>query len=379
MVAARYLPFVGGIETHIHEVGARMAAFGHQITVLTTDPTGDLPAVEEVRGMRIARVRAWPRRRDYYFSPGIYRELSRGSWDIAHFQGYNTFVAPIGLLAAVRRGLPFVLTFHSGGHSSAWRNSVRRLQHFLLRPLVARADRLIGVSRFETDFFRQRMRIERRRFETVPNGAELPVPSETRARQEGNLLVSIGRLERYKGHHRVIEAFPELLRLVPDARLRIVGSGPYEPALRRLVRDLRLEERITIGAIPSAERQRLADLLAEAALVVLLSEYEAHPVAIMEALALRRPALVADTSGLREFAGQGLCRAIPLDAPAGAVAEAVAEELQGGRMLPQVSLPDWDACTRQLLGIYENVLSGAGRGLPVRDRGRPIDVRSEPA
>ena len=41
MVAARYLPFVGGIETHIHEVGARMAAFGHQITVLTTDPTGD--------------------------------------------------------------------------------------------------------------------------------------------------------------------------------------------------------------------------------------------------------------------------------------------------------------------------------------------------
>lgn len=379
MIAARYLPFVGGIETHIHEVGARMAAFGHQITVLTTDPTGDLPAVEEVRGMRIARVRAWPRRRDYYFSPGIYRELSRGSWDIAHFQGYNTFVAPIGLLAAVRRGLPFVLTFHSGGHSSAWRNSVRRLQHFLLRPLVARADRLIGVSRFETDFFRQRMRIERRRFETVPNGAELPVPSETRARQEGKLVVSIGRLERYKGHHRVIEAFPELLRLVPDARLRIVGSGPYEPALRRLVRDLRLEERITIGAIPSAERQRLADLLAEAALVVLLSEYEAHPVAIMEALALRRPALVADTSGLRELAGQGLCRAIPLDAPAGAVAEAVAEELQGGRMLPQVSLPDWDVCTRQLLGIYENVLSGAGRGSPVRDRGRPIDARSEPA
>ena len=275
---------------------------------------------------------------------------------------------------------PYTTLFrsHSGGHSSAWRNSVRRLQHFLLRPLVARADRLIGVSRFETDFFRQRMRIERRRFETVPNGAELPVPSETRARQGGNLLVSIGRLERYKGHHRVIEAFPELLRLVPDARLRIVGSGPYEPALRRLVRDLRLEERITIGAIPSAERQRLADLLAEAALVVLLSEYEAHPVAIMEALALRRPALVADTSGLRELAGQG-CRAIALDAPAGAVAEAVAEELQGGRMLPQVSLPDWDACTRQLLGIYENVLSGAGRGSPVRDRGRPIDVRSEPA
>jgi glycosyltransferase involved in cell wall biosynthesis len=279
----------------------------------------------------------------------------------------------------VRRGLPFVLTFHSGGHSSALRNSVRRLQHAVLRPLVARADRLIGVSQFETNFFSRRMKLDRNRFVTVPNGAELPVPSSARGQDGANLIVSIGRLERYKGHHRVVNAFPELLRRVPDARLRIVGSGPYEPALRRLVRDLRLEDRVTIGAIPSAERQRLADLLAEASLVVLLSEYEAHPVAIMEALALRRPALVSDTSGLHELAERGLCRAIPLNAGASEVADAIARELQGGRMVPQFSLPDWDACTRQLLGIYEDVLSGAGRGSPVRGGGRLINAQSEPA
>jgi glycosyltransferase involved in cell wall biosynthesis len=44
--------------------------------------------------------------------------------------------------------------------------------------------------------------------------------------------VSCGRLERYKGHHRVIEALPLVQQTVPDATLHILGSGPYEKELR---------------------------------------------------------------------------------------------------------------------------------------------------
>src|SRR5262245_60266474 len=135
MVAARCHPFMGGIETHIHEVGPRLVARGHVVDVLTTDPSGELPAEEYVRGMRVQRVRAWPRERDLYVAPGIYAAIRRGVWDLVHFQGYNTFVAPIGMLAAIRGGLPFVLTFHSGGHSSRLRNAMRGAQQAMLRPL----------------------------------------------------------------------------------------------------------------------------------------------------------------------------------------------------------------------------------------------------
>ena len=361
MVAARYFPFVGGIETHIHEIGTRMVVLGHQVTVLTTDPSGALPTEENSCGMRIKRVNAWPRNRDYYFAPGIYTEVSRGQGDIVHFQGYNTLVAPLGLYAAIRRAVPFVLTFHSGGHSSALRNAIRGFQQALLSPLVEQASRLIGVSEFEAAFFSKRMSLNRDRFEVIPNGASLPAPSNTPLQHDGHLVVSVGRLERYKGHQRVIAAFPALIRRVPDARLKIVGSGPYESELRRLVKVLRLEERVTIEAIPSAERQRLSDLLSGTALVVLLSQYEAHPVAIMEALSLRRPVLVSDTSGLRELAQKGLCRSIPLNAKPDAVADAIAEELEANRQAPDVSLPDWDGCARRLIDLYETVLNSAGR------------------
>ncbi|PBB16804.1 glycosyltransferase family 4 protein [Mesorhizobium sp. WSM4313] len=355
MVAARCHPFMGGIETHIQEVGPRLVARGHAVDVLTTDPSGELPVEEEVHGMHVQRVPAWPRELDFYIAPSIFTAIRRGVWDLIHFQGYNTFVVPVGLLAAVHGDLPFVLTFHSGGHSSRLRNAVRGTQHTLLRPLVARAARLIGVSEFEADFFSARMRVPRERFVVIPNGAAMPAASPG-VKVDPHLIVSGGRLERYKGHHHAIAALPELIRRVPDARLQIVGKGPYEGELRRLVARFGLEQRVTIAGIPGSERQKMADLLASAALFVLFSEYEAHPVAVMEALSLRRPVLVSDTSGLRELAANGLCRAIARDARREELAAAMAEELEAHREIPDLALPDWDACAQALSDVYRDVL-----------------------
>ncbi|MEH6719126.1 MAG: glycosyltransferase family 4 protein [Aurantimonas endophytica] len=372
MVAARCHPLMGGIETHIQEVGPRLVSRGHEVDILTTDPTGDLPVEETVRGMRLRRVPAWPKNRDLYIAPAIYRAIREGEWDVIHFQGYSTFVAPIGLCAALQSGTPFVLTFHSGGHSSRLRNMVRRPQHALLRPLVNRADRLIGVSQFEADFFSARMGVPRERFIVIPNGAAMPRAS-TGVKVDPHLVLSVGRLERYKGHHRIVAAFPELLQRIPDARLHIVGTGPYEGDLRRLVEMLGLEKRVTISAIPGSDRQRMADLLAGAGLFALFSEYEAHPVAVMEALALRRPVLVSTTSGLLELVERGLCRGVPIDSSAQVLAAAIAEELSSRRQVPDMVLPDWEACAQALGDVYREV---AGGSTPVR---LPLEVGMPPA
>src|SRR5262249_38271515 len=142
-----------------------------------------------------------------------------------------------------------------------------------------------------------------------------------------------------------------------QARLRILGEGPYEKPLRQLVRALDLEERITIRGIPPHDRQGLADVLGSARLVVLLSEYEAHPVAVVEALAVGCNVLVSDTSGLREIADKGLCRSVPLGASNCVVARAMAKELLRVRTAPAAALPDWNSCAHQLLRVYERILA----------------------
>ncbi|HEX8417245.1 MAG TPA: glycosyltransferase family 4 protein [Methylobacterium sp.] len=367
MVAARAFPFSGGIETHIHEVGRRMAERGHRVDVLTADPTGRLPATESVGGVAITRVRSWPEHRDYCFAPGLLTRMGR-DFDVVHVQGYHTFSAPFGMLGALRRKIPFVLTFHSGGHSSGLRTAIRGAHQRLLGPLAGRAARLVAVSEFEADHFACRMRIPRDRFTVVPNGASLPRPSApASAGSGGPLIVSLGRLERYKGHHRVIEAFSHVLTTLPQARLRILGEGPYEPSLRALARRLGLEDRIAIGAIPARDRAGMADVLASAALVVLWSDYEAHPVAVMEALSLGRPVVTSDTSGFRELADQDLITAIPLDTAPGEAAKVMVGEILAPRPPAGIALPDWEQCTDRLLAIYRS-LTGESAQAPLSGR-----------
>ena len=118
---------------------------------------------------------------------------------------------------------------------------------------------------------------------------------------------------------------------------------------RRRLGQLRAER------VPAGDRAQMATVLSEAALVVLLSDYEAHPVAVMEALALRRPVLVTDTSGLRELAERRLVRAIPLNSPPNEIASAVIAQLRDPLIPESVQIPTWEDCAGKLLVEYSNI------------------------
>jgi glycosyltransferase involved in cell wall biosynthesis len=181
-------------------------------------------------------------------------------------------------------------------------------------------------------------------------------------RDAGTLIVSTGRLERYKGHHRVIRALPHVRARRPDARLLILGTGPYQAELERIARACGVHEHVEIRAIPPADRQAMATTLASADVVTLLSDYEAHPVAVMEAVSLGRPVLVADTSGLSELADRGQARAIPVDSSPQNIARAILQQIDDPLLPSGVDLPTWDGCTSSLLNVYRE-LSARERGL----------------
>ena len=360
MVAVRYFPFMGGVETHVYEVARRLAQKGFEVTVVTTNPEGNLPVEEKREGVQIVRVAAWPRQRDFCVSPQLYRLIASRKWDIVHCQGYHTLFTPLAMLAAWRSGLPYVVSFHSGGHSSRLRNAVRSLQRQVLRPLLAHATKLVAVSNFEAGFFQEKLKLPAQRFVVIPNGAQLPQVGNSEESSgeadSGPLILSVGRLERYKGHQRVISALPKVLGKYPEARLKIVGGGPYEAELQKLVKRLGLGERVTIGAISPNDRQSMAAILNKAAVVALLSDYEAHPVAVMEALALHRPVLVADTSGLRELAERQLVRAIPLNSPPEQVAAALIAQIENPLTPSPVELPTWEDCAANLAALYQQIV-----------------------
>jgi glycosyltransferase involved in cell wall biosynthesis len=355
-VTPRFLPESGGVETHVHEVGRRLVRRGVALRVLTTDRTGALRREELVDGIPVTRVAAHPRRSDLYLAPALPQALGRMPADLVHVQSYHTLVAPVAMLAALGKRVPYIVTFHSGGHSSPSRRRMRGPQAAVLAPLLGRAVHLVAVSAFEADQFSRSLRLPRDRIEVVPNGTELPkLPP---APPVAGLVVSVGRLEHYKGHHRVIEALPILARSVPDARLRIVGHGPYEAELRRLAAALGVADRVEIGAVPAGDRVAMARVLQSAGVVAVLSEYESHGLAALEAAAAGRPVVVTAGSALRELADAGIAVPAPPDGGPEVIASLLEDQLRRPTPGQAAQLPSWEGCAERLLEIYRHAISG---------------------
>jgi glycosyltransferase involved in cell wall biosynthesis len=352
MVCPRYLPEIGGTEMHVHEVTRRLTALGSfDVTVLATDRSRRLPREEVVEGLPVLRVPAWPRGRDYYLAPGIAAVVSQRRWDLVHCQGIHTPVPWLAMISARRAGHPYLVTFHTGGHSSRLRNAMRAAQWRLAGPLLRGAASLIAVSRSEAAALVRHARLGGQRVVVIRNGGTLPSPRAGTAAVPGR-IVSSGRLERYKGHHRVIEALPHVVRAIPEAHLLILGSGPYRNSLIELAGRLGLADRVSITSVAPADRQGMATALAESSVVAALSDYEAHPVAVMEALCAARPVVGYDIAGVGELVAKGWVRGVPRDAPPAAIARELVQAMSSSSAEHHAQLPSWESCTDQLAHVY---------------------------
>ena len=357
LATARYLPERGGTEIHTHHVAQRLAAYGADVTVLATEPAEPFERLSQEGPVEVLRVRAWPARRDYYLAPGLIGVIRRSGADIVHCQGYHTFVAPAVMLAAFTARVPYVVTLHSGGHSSQLRRALRPVQARMLRPLLSRAGQLIAGSRFEADLFAERTRLPRSAFAVIPSGVDLPPPVGEVPVADPPMLLSIGRLESYKGHQRVIEALPALHGARPGTWLRIVGSGPYEPALHDLANSLGVSQLVDIAPVPADRRDEMARLMHSAACVVALSDYESQGLAIQEALGIGRPLVVSDNSALGDLRHHANVRTVARHTTSEQIAAAIVDLLDAPPVTTPPPLSTWDQCASALLEVYLETLA----------------------
>jgi glycosyltransferase involved in cell wall biosynthesis len=104
-------------------------------------------------------------------------------------------------------------------------------------------------------------------------------------------------------------------------------------------------------------------LLARASVVALPSDYEAHPVAALEAISLGRPVLASNTTGFAEMAARGLLHGVDPDAPPEAHAAAMLAVIDNpaAHAPPKQQIDDWNHCTNNLINIYRGVLSAKSK------------------
>jgi glycosyltransferase involved in cell wall biosynthesis len=117
--------------------------------------------------------------------------------------------------------------------------------------------------------------------------------------------VVVGTVANLKSHKRLdvlIEAAAILRRRIRNLRLVIVGTGPREEDLHRLVGDLGLTATVVFAGF----REDAPRVAATFDVFALSSDHEGLSIALIEALALGKPAVVTDVGGLAEVVHDGI-------------------------------------------------------------------------
>jgi glycosyltransferase involved in cell wall biosynthesis len=294
--------------------------------------------------------------------------LRREEIDLVHAHMFRAEV--VGTRAALAAGAPVIM---ATVHSSRVRSTEDVATLAALTPAI---DRLIVPSRSIEAKVRAECRGESR-FAVIPSGVDLarftlaPGPCTLRDEYgmpcEEVLLGVLARLEPEKGHRYLIEAMREVVRRAPRTWLVIVGEGSLEGALRAQAAALPSPARERV--ILTGRREDVAAITADLDVAVLPSLREAQGIALLEAMARRRPVVASAVGGIPEVVTDEVSGLLVPPADSAALAEALVRVSRSPALRERLGEAGYravvdrfsiEAQVRRVEAVYEEELARAG-------------------
>jgi glycosyltransferase involved in cell wall biosynthesis len=309
---------VGGTESQLVKLAARLAARGHDVHVMAVCHGG--PYEESLRNLGIPtrvfgygglRLRNGTGKR----SPRVlvaetrkllamWSHLRRLRPDVCHgflFTCY-THVLPLAWAA----GVPIRVNGRRGASPPTPTGLLRAVLDFIGHHS---STLYVTNSRAQAERLVREENVPAHRVEVIANGVEPHEKHADPSRRPARGIV-VANLIAYKGHADLIEALA-VLRTPPP--LCLVGEGPERGRLTELIRARGLEHVVTLaGAVPDAR-----DLFEHYEFAVLPSHGEGLPNAILEAMAAGLPVIATAVGGVPEIVSDGITGIlVPARAPA---------------------------------------------------------------
>lgn len=392
----------GGTETVIFETSRRLPALGHSAEVLCTLATAQ-SAADSYDGLQVRRFpyfypyvgldadakRALDKKGGSPFSFALMRALLKlPELDLIHLHVGNR-IGGIGRYVAKKRKIPYVMSLHGGvfdvpaAEATSWTAPTKgaldwgKLLGFWVgsRRVMSDASAILCVGYPESVLVQNNL--PNNRVIYLPNGADTRRFSKGNGAgfrdkhkipQDAKVLLTLARIDAQKNQHMPARLLPAFREIEPKAHLLIVGNvtnPSYYNELLRIIETQALDRHVTIvPGIPS-DSQELVDAYHAADLFLLPSYHEPFGIVILEAWAAGLPVLASNVGGVPHFVADGsdgllfepkddkslveTFRQLNADGP---LAKRLAE---AGRTKACLEY-DWDAITRQLVKVYDEVI-----------------------
>ncbi len=305
-----FLPRLGGVEIHVHELAMQLTERGHEVHVITSSAYGNgidvpyhihhVPAEKNVFFFNWTGIKAMR---------AIHRINKWEMFDIVHG---HSFFAPISLAAAndasALLGIPSILTTHSIPEL----HRLKFMNAALLRKVMQKITSFIAVSSVVEKHLADILDWTRwgRPIWVIPNGIDVEFWRSVRrekAREElgidGPLVLTVSRLAVKKRVSAVPKIAKEVVKEIPDVQFIIIGDGVERRAIEMLIRQYGLENNVhLLGKMP---REDVRKYMGAADVYLNPTKKEALGIALLEAQAAGVPGIGYAGSGVVDIIEHG--------------------------------------------------------------------------
>lgn len=366
-------PHAGGAEIHLHEIFGRLAAGGHEVTLIVSGWPG-AESTAEIDGIRVHRVGG-----RYTFplhARHAYRRLvaarGAGSRDGAA-AGFDVIVEDVNkfpLFTPRWSDIPVVcLVPHLFGTTAFAQESLpvagavwlaeKRMPHVYREAPIVVISESTADDLVERGFDRARITVSHPGIDHELCG---PGPDGVGAERAADpTLVYVGRLKRYKSVGVVLRAVAQLADRGTGVRFVIAGKGDDRDRLERIVEATGIEALVDFRGYVAEEEK--VSLFRRAWANVYPSPKEGWGITNIEAAACGTPSLAADAPGLRESVLDGETGRLVPYGDVAAWAEAIGElaarpdrvEAMGAAAVRFAARFTWDDTARQIEAVLRSV------------------------
>lgn len=314
LAARNVLPFHSfcGTGRYVHGLAKHLVKLGASVDVVAPPEKEARPPNDSADGIGYHFIAPQVRGGGFF---GFYRSylrhninasrfISRKDFDVLHIFEINAFP----YLHEKNRRPAVVSPFHRGTEPWKEGNSYARLLEapidLPLAYCMKKCDAVASEGPAQTKRLMEEYHLKKEKVFELPDGVDLELIREYTSNPELGrrdvglseddfVLISVGRIDPMKGVHYLIEAFDEVQRQAPDARLILVGEGSDEEKIRNMIRERGIEEKV--AHVKNVSDRQLYSYYSMADAFVTPTLYEGLPQVVLEAMACGLPVIATET------------------------------------------------------------------------------------
>ncbi len=306
-------PYVGGAENQMYLLAKFLDKEKYKVTLICSNykSLDDWTSRFESEGIEVVKLNVFhkhdPR---HYFQLKEY--IKRHPCDLMHIHVWNPASCRYAFMAANKYNLPLVVTEHDPFE-------LPKFKKYIKNKLMKHVQKIVTVSHSNEKLMQKLYPDLKNYTTTVLNGidstwfeSQLLNFSETKMKEfreeefgaddNTKVILTVAELHERKGLEYLIKAMPAILKKMDNLKLIIVGKGPQQQELDKLIEKENLANNIKL----LGHRKSIPKIMASANLFVLPSVKEAFGLVILEAMAAWLPVLASNVGGIPEIIEDGV-------------------------------------------------------------------------